>query len=143
MNPACANPTDDTAHSSLRFPKAERLCSKTLIERLYSDGHRFMVFPYSVQWHVETLDVPCQVLIVAPKRKFHNAVDRNRVKRLTRECYRHLKNNLFDFLCERGISITLSMVYVHTEILSYEKLYSRIEKVTSLLMSEIANEESV
>ena len=140
MNSACANPTDNTAPSRFRFPKAERLCSKTLINRLYSDGHRFMVFPYSVQWHVETLDVPCQVLIVAPKRKFHNAVDRNRVKRLTRECFRLHKNTLHTFLRERGISITLSIVYVHTEILPYEKLYSRIEKMTSQLMSEIANE---
>ena len=103
-----------------------------------------MVFPYSLQWHEEpSLEVPCQVLIVAPKRRFHNAVDRNRVKRLTRECYRHLKPQFFATLQEKGIHITLALVYIHNEILSYEKLYQKTEKALTELTKAITNETSV
>ena len=50
-----------------------------------------MAFPFSISWTLlpaeETrFPMPAQVLIVAPKRIFHNAVDRNRAKRLMREC---------------------------------------------------------
>ena len=78
-----------------------------------------MAFPYSVQWlEVPELDVPCQVLIVAPKRKLKHAVDRNRMKRLTRECYRRHKGSLVSLLQERGMRITLSLVYIHNELMS-------------------------
>ena len=124
---------------SLTFSKDERLCSRKLIDRLYAEGHRLMAFPYSVQWRVETdsLAVPCQVLIVAPKRKFHHAVDRNRVRRLTRECYRRQKPPLVDFLAAHGLSLTLSVSYVHTAILSYEVLYGKMEKLLAVLMADI------
>lgn len=123
------------------FSKEERLCSRRLIDRLYADGRRTMAFPYSLQWRKEpALDVPCQVLIVAPKRRFHNAVDRNRVKRLTRECYRHLKPQFFAALQERDLRITLALVYVHNEILGYGKILQKMEKALSQLIQEIADE---
>lgn len=127
----------------LTFNKEERLCSKRLIDRLYADGNRTLAFPYSMQWRMEPeLEVPCQVLIVAPKRKFHNAVDRNRVKRLTRECYRHLKPMFYAALQEHDIRITLALVYVHNEILSYEKLYQKMERAIVALSQELFDETS-
>ena len=120
------------------FPKAERLCSRRLIDRLYAEGHRLMAFPYSVQWLEEpALDGPCQVLIVAPKRKFKHAVDRNRVKRLTRECWRQRKEPLLAMLRERSMHITLSLVYIHNEIMSYDQLQLKFEKLMLLLEKEL------
>ncbi len=128
----------------LTLSKEERLCSRRLIDRLYADGHRMMAFPYSMQWLVEpSLEVPCQVLIVAPKRRFHNAVDRNRVKRLTRECYRHLKPQFFEALQQRGLRITLALVYIHNEILDYEKIHSKMEKALGQLIQTLNDETSV
>ena len=62
-----------------------------------------MVFPYSIHWQVCPIGtlpegVPAQVLIATSKRKFHHAVDRNRVKRQLREAYRHNKHLLTDRL---------------------------------------------
>lgn len=34
-------------------------------------------------------DAPVQVLVSVPKKRFHHAVDRNRVKRQVREAFRH------------------------------------------------------
>ena len=122
---------------SCTFGKGERLCSRRLIEALYADGHRLMAFPYSVQWRVEPLPVPCQVMIVAPKRKFRHAVDRNRVKRLTRECWRMRKQTLYRHLAERGIGITLALVYVHNEIFDYEPLGRKMDKLVEALVADI------
>ncbi len=127
--------------SEVSFAKAERLCSHVLIEGLYAEGHRMLEFPYSVQWRlVPITDSPCQVLIVAPKRKFHHAVDRNRIKRLTRECYRQQKSQLYTFLRDHGLTLTLALVYIHTEIMSYDTLMKRMEKLMVKLQNEIANE---
>ena len=117
------------------FKKEERLCSRQLIDRLYNEGHRLMAFPYSVQWM--KVDGPCQVMIVAPKRKFHHAVDRNRVRRLTRECYRLRKLILYQFLEEHGISIVFSMIYIHNEIMPYEQLGHKMDKLLAALEKEI------
>ena len=121
-----------------RFPKAEHLCSRKLIERLYAEGRRLMAFHFSIQWAVEpALDVPCQVLIVAPKRKLHHAVDRNRMRRLTRECYRLNKHRLLDILEQRGIRITLAFVYIHNELLTYNQLNHKFDKALTALTKDI------
>ena len=120
---------------ALTFQKEERLCSRRLIDQLYEEGHRLMAFPYSVQWMV--VDTPTQVMIVAPKRKFKHAVDRNRVRRLTRECYRLRKDTLYNFLQERSISIAFSMVYIHNEIMSFEQLNHKMDKVLEALQKDI------
>ena len=117
------------------FKKEERLCSRQLIDRLYNEGHRLMAFPYSVQWLVT--EGPCKVMIVAPKRKFRHAVDRNRVRRLTRECYRLRKHRLYSFLEERGISVVFSMVYIHNEIMTYGQLGHKMDKLLASLEKEI------
>ena len=123
------------------FKKEERLCSRRLIDQLYAEGHRLMAFPYSVQWLVTDSDSnrgPCQVMIVAPKRKFKHAVDRNHVRRLTRECYRLRKQALYDFLQDHGISIVFSMVYVHNEIMPFDQLGHKMDKLLTALEKDIA-----
>lgn len=132
------------------FKKEERLCSRQLIDRLYAEGHRLMAFPYSVQWMTlesgEPLSHPAtqplrnpatQVMIVAPKRKFHHAVDRNRVRRLTRECYRLRKHALYDFLQQHSLTLVFSMVYIHNEIMSYDQLGHKMDKLLAALQKDI------
>ena len=120
---------------ALTFKKEERLCSRQLIDQLYEKGHRLMAFPFSVQWM--TVNGPTQVMIVAPKRKFHHAVDRNRVRRLTRECYRLRKPAFYEFLEEHGVNIIFSIVYIHNEIMSYEQLGHKMDKLFAALEKEI------
>ena len=79
----------------------------------------------------------CQVMIVAPKRKFRHAVDRNRVRRLTRECYRLRKHALYDFLRQNRLSLVFSMVYIHNEMMSYEQLGHKMDKLLAALQKDI------
>lgn len=118
------------------LPKTERLCSKRQIENLYRNGHRFWVFPYSVCWILrdETEGQPsAQVLVSVSKRRFHHAVDRNRVKRLTRECYRLHKPQLTQLLQSNNCAIDLSFSYSHNEILDYDTLYRKMDKIIDRL----------
>lgn len=123
------------------FGKEERLCSQKLIDRLYAEGHRLMAFPFSVQWMTTEGPAPCQVMIVAPKRRFRHAVDRNHVRRLTRECWRHRKATLYDFLQQNNTNIVLSLVYIHNEIMPYEQLGHKMDKLIEALEKEIRRAE--
>lgn len=75
------------------FPKCEHLCSHLLIERLFEPGESKSLQAYPLRMVYRKAD-STQVLISVPKRLFHNAVDRNHVKRQIREAYRTNKSLL-------------------------------------------------
>lgn len=81
------------AHS---FGKAERLHSKKLIQELFTKGSSFYLHPFKVIVlpHPAAADSPHQVLVSVSKRNFKKAVDRNTIKRRTREAYRLQKQLL-------------------------------------------------
>ena len=125
-----------TSNHNHCFPKSEKLCSRVLIEKLYSSPNRELFFPLSIHWMVVDGDENTpreQVLIVAPKRKLHNAVDRNRTKRLIRECYRLHKAPLIEALTQQGKHIILSLNYIHTSTPNFHKLEKIMIKVIARL----------
>lgn len=119
------------------FSKQERLCSQKLVDALFQSGERLMVFPYSIRWMVAN---ETQVLISAPKRKFRHAVDRNRVKRLTRECYRLHKPELYAMLEQHGVHIAIAITYIHTEILDFRTLQHRFDKILQQLDNQLSQQ---
>ena len=125
------------------FGKQERLCSKKLIDTLFQSGHRLILFPFSVHWlpcpdGTLPTGIPAQVLIATSKKKFRHAVDRNRVKRLTRECYRTHKPHLYDYLNSQGIHIVLSINYIHDEILDYHTIQHKFDRLVDNLTQHIS-----
>ena len=122
----------------LTFRKEERLCSQRQIDELYAEGQRFLVFPFSVQWKVvDNADQLCQVMIVAPTRKLRHAVDRNRMKRLMRESYRHNKSSLYDSLNETGRHLNVAIVYVNKDLMTFKQVNERMKKVLLRLQDEV------
>ena len=91
-----------TAHR-LTFPKRERMVSQRLIDELFGGGHSSSLAAYPLRAvylkkERHQGDVPVQLLISVPKKRFHHAVDRNRVKRQIREGWRHHQQLLKDTL---------------------------------------------
>ncbi len=90
------SPQGDTQR--LIFPKEERLKSKKLFESLFAEGKSLREPPLKLIYAKTPAeqDVPVKVAVVAPKKKFKRAVDRNRIKRLLREAYRLNKPLIFN-----------------------------------------------
>ncbi len=79
--------------TDFRFPKSCRLLNKTEFERVFSDGQRVRDGFFTVLYRPNGLNHPRLGLAVS-RRQLPKAVQRNRVKRLVRESFRHHKNLL-------------------------------------------------
>lgn len=100
------------------FPKAEHLCGKTAIDKLYAEGKSFLSYPVRVVFRIsEKGEVPVRCLINAPKKKFKHATDRNRIKRQIREAYRTNKHELYQLLQdEKDYQLHLAITYIGDKI---------------------------
>ena len=105
------------------FKKEERLCSKKLIDELFHSGSSFLLYPFRVVWlkHPLPAEVPVQVLINVPKRRFKKAVHRNLIKRRIREVYRlNKESELYHFLGSHSAQLLLGIQYVANDIAEYD-----------------------
>ena len=96
--------------------KAERLCSKKLIERLFEGGNKsFPAFPLRVVYmylNPDEAEADVSILISVPKKRFKRAVKRNFVKRQIREAYRRHKYILLDTLQAQGNSHKMVLAFI-------------------------------
>lgn len=70
-------------------------------------------------------DEPVQMLVSVPKKHFHHAVDRNRVKRQVREAYRRRKQILYDALPENK-TLLLAFVWLSDQHLPTADVAARV-----------------
>ncbi len=120
------------------FTKAERLCSKLLIERLFESGHTFNLFPFRVIWLMEKRDspFPAQIAFSVPKRTFSRAVDRNLLKRRSREAYRKNKFRLYECLKSQDQFLAVILIYTAKEKILYDVAENKINQVIDRLIKE-------
>ncbi len=114
------------------FKKSERLCSRILMDRLFQGDNRSVsAYPIrAVFLPVEpTAQQGVSVLISVPKKRFHDAVDRNRVKRQLREAYRKHKHTLTSRMAERGEGLLIAFVYVSPQIESTDYIEKRMVRL--------------
>ncbi len=121
------------------FKKLERLSSKKLIDTIFESGRSFTIQPFNVKWVECPLNTtfPAQIAFAVPKKKFRKAVDRNKLKRRSREAYRKVKQNLYRFLKEQNKSVAIVLVYIAKEELSYTVIEDKINKVIDRLVKNI------
>lgn len=123
------------------FCKQERLCSSTLIDRLFAEGNRqISVFPIRLVWLMADDIDGVQVLISAPKRNFHHAVDRNRIKRQIREFYRTSSQPLKDAVASKGQGMALAFLFNDTRIWDSSKLGERLRSAMEKLVETVSQE---
>ena len=118
------------------FTKAERLCSKILIDKLIETGKSFNISPFRSIWlEVSESSVPVQFVISVPKRNFKKAVDRNRLKRQTREAYRKNKKLLYDHLDDK--KVLLMLIYTAKTMIEYKELEEKIIMILQRLIENV------
>lgn len=123
-----------------KFGKEYKLCSKKLIAEIFEKGKHVKAYPYFLHYLPAELNsaTSFQVVISAPKRNFKKAVDRNRIKRLTREAVRKNKHLLESAFSERNQKFALFLIYTGKEEESFQTIMHKIE---TLFMRLVENTE--
>ena len=114
--------------------KNERLKSRKSIEQLFSEGKKIVAIPYKVLYTLEQGRESTLLFGTGVSSKnFKRAVDRNRVKRLTREAYRLQKNKLQEKLKASNTSMNVFFIYTDKELPEYTDVYNKVGTVLKKL----------
>jgi ribonuclease P protein component len=125
------------------FKKEERLRDKKSIKELFEQGNGFYVAPFKVVW-IKTIfesSFPAKILITVSHRNFKKAVDRNRIRRVTREAYRKNKSILYEKLNDSEKKIAFMLIYTGKIIIPYKEVEDKIILILQRLAKE--NEETL
>lgn len=124
--------------------KDERLKSRKAIEELFKGGKSFSLAPFRIYYREQPLTDRKNVLkfgVGVSTKNFKKAVDRNRVKRLTREAYRLQKILLQETLKEKRQSLNIFFIYTGREIPVYEEVSTKVNSILKKLL-KLVNENS-
>jgi ribonuclease P protein component len=118
--------------SKLRLKKQESLTDVKLIDLVFKSKLSIKAFPLIFSYNLlENSSIDLQVLFSVSKRKFKKAVDRNRIKRLTRECFRLRKPQFQAAL--KGRQIYGAFIYTNKEITDFQSVDKAMAKIISKL----------
>lgn len=129
--------------SDFRFDKPYKLCSRNLIDEVYSTGQLVKAYPFVVRFLPAKLstNAPFQVVISAPKRSFRKANQRNRIKRLCKESIRTNKAVIETFLKETNQQIALFLIFTGKEEIPLEVLNKKTEKLFQSIVKQLSRNE--
>ena len=127
--------------------KNERLKSRKLIEQLFSEGKGFVINPFKVYYLIPEKTLTTHHLPVTRSlskgitqfgvgvsaKNFKKAVDRNRIKRLTRESYRLQKNSLREKVTPKNIQLNIFFIHTGKELPGYDEVYKKVGSALSKL----------
>lgn len=92
-----------------------------MIEQLFSEGNNFVISPYRIYYLLNPLTIDhspfsVQFGVGVSAKNFKKAVDRNRIKRLTKEVYRLQKKELQEKLKEKNLQLNIFFIYTAKEL---------------------------
>lgn len=142
--------TEGSGKVDLKFPKAERLHHRSLVEGLFRMGKSFYEYPFRVSWrrlNREELEanfrnvVPpgiakLQMMVTVPKKKRRRAVDRVLMRRRIREAYRLNRLDLRSMIeaIEDTGTLSVAFVYIHSENMPYAIIEQKLRNSIHRLM---------
>ena len=111
------------------FGKEYKLCSHTLIEKLFQEGEKFRDFPFLINYL--RLEKPISqkdfsVLISVPKKLFKHSHDRNYIKRSITEALRKNKFILEELKEIKNKPLALAIIYNFNTLLSSSEIETKL-----------------
>jgi ribonuclease P protein component len=117
--------------------KKERLKSRKQIEHLFRAGKNFLLPPYRVYYSIHNEEQGLQFGTGVSGKNFKKAVDRNRIKRLTREAWRLQKNELNKKLIAVNKQMNVFFIYTGKELPEYKFIFEKINSAVQKLIKVI------
>ncbi|MFC2089619.1 ribonuclease P protein component [Bacteroidota bacterium] len=120
------------------FHKDERLKSRKSIESLFQSGKSISSPPFRLFYRqVEELPGPARMTVAVPRRLIKRAVDRNLIKRRTREAYRIRKSAIYEACLKKNARIELIFLYQSSEILDYKTISRSVQFLLMKLAEQV------
>jgi len=108
--------------------KNERLKSRKSIEQLFREGKKMVVVPYRILYKLTSPVKEPSLLFAAgvSAKNFKKAVDRNRIKRLTKEAWRLQKNELAQKITTTNVQLNVFCIYTGSTVPGYEEVFKKV-----------------
>lgn len=119
----------------LTFKKSERISFQRDIECLFKEGNTFTSYPLRIIYLKQKpfSGATISILISVPKRKFKQAVKRNRIKRLIREAYRLNKASLIQHFQEKESGLLIAFLFIGDEWCQWKEMETAMQKAFNSL----------
>ena len=127
------------------FSKEERLCSRRSLDLLFKNGSSFLLYPFRVSYLYvpEPVAAPVQVVINVSKKRYKRAVDRNVIKRRTREAYRlHKQDHLYSILKPSSQLLLLSIQFIGKQKYEFDFMEKKMINVFKKLNTQLKDHET-
>lgn len=121
------------------FPKQEKICSKITFQTLLNDNRSMFCYPFKCYYKISEINsenICNSFAVTIPKRLFKHAVDRNLLKRRTREAYRLQKKRLIPISNEKKLTFALLFVYVAKERIDYATIEESVSKIIDIVITK-------
>ncbi|MBS1596654.1 MAG: ribonuclease P protein component [Bacteroidetes bacterium] len=122
--------------------KKERLKSRKLIDQVFNGGRSFTFPPYKINYFYTQTPIGLQAGFGASTRNFGRAVDRNRIKRISREAYRLQKESLKKSVEANNKNLAVFFIYIGKELPVYHDAYKRMGSILEKLI-QITDENNI
>ena len=122
-----------------KLGKSYSLKSKITIDSLFETGTRVSSYPFVVfmkECELEEKET-FKLVFSAPKRTFRFAYQRNRIKRVMKECIRLNKQPFETYLKEQQKQVAFFLIYANKEEFDYELLQKKTRKLFSKMIKQL------
>lgn len=117
----------------------ERLKSRKQIDELFEKGCKISTTLFRAKYLLHTTaSAPLQFGVSVSKRDFKKAVDRNRIKRLTREAWRLQNSDLKEKLIALERQMNIFLIYTGATMPTHDIVFEAVKKMINRFAKIIA-----